>query len=199
MNIHPDVLAAHAQFGGDLELMQKAYEHPDLVVRLSDAEERIRELEEMLKEERERGDRIAGDWFTFCEDMEVKPDTQEAVAYELKADFSNLRARAEAAEALLKEAGEALEPFADCASEWDGEDDALHVSFEWNDEGNPVPSLPVIDFRVARRVARSIAAKIGARDERKFTVTAIDPEDEETMRQQKIKERRVNIREGYGD
>lgn len=28
---------------------------------------------------------------------------------------------------------------------------------------------------------------------------AIEPEDEETMRQQKIKERRINIREGYGD
>lgn len=30
MNIHPDVLASHAQFGGDLELMQKAYEWHDL-------------------------------------------------------------------------------------------------------------------------------------------------------------------------
>lgn len=30
MIIHPDVLAAHAQFGGDLELMQKAYDWSDL-------------------------------------------------------------------------------------------------------------------------------------------------------------------------
>lgn len=30
MNFHPDVLAAHAQFGGDLESMQKLYEYPDL-------------------------------------------------------------------------------------------------------------------------------------------------------------------------
>jgi len=30
MNIHPDVLAAHAEFGGDLESMQKLYEYPDL-------------------------------------------------------------------------------------------------------------------------------------------------------------------------
>jgi hypothetical protein len=31
MRIHPDVLNAHAQFGGDLGLMQKAYAHHDLV------------------------------------------------------------------------------------------------------------------------------------------------------------------------
>jgi hypothetical protein len=31
MNFHPDVLAAHAQFGGDLESMQKLYEYPDLI------------------------------------------------------------------------------------------------------------------------------------------------------------------------
>lgn len=30
MNFHPDVLAAHAEFGGDLESMQKLYEYPDL-------------------------------------------------------------------------------------------------------------------------------------------------------------------------
>ena len=37
MKFHPDVTAAHAEFGGDLELMQKCYEYPDLkseVVRL---------------------------------------------------------------------------------------------------------------------------------------------------------------------
>jgi hypothetical protein len=31
MNFHPDVLVAHAQFGGDLESMQKLYEYPDLI------------------------------------------------------------------------------------------------------------------------------------------------------------------------
>lgn len=30
MNFHHDVLAAHAEFGGDLESMQKLYEYPDL-------------------------------------------------------------------------------------------------------------------------------------------------------------------------
>jgi hypothetical protein len=30
MTFHPDVLAAHAQFGGDLESMQKCYEWYDL-------------------------------------------------------------------------------------------------------------------------------------------------------------------------
>jgi hypothetical protein len=54
MKIHPDVLAAHAQFGGDLELMQKAYEHPDLVaevarLRAALVEERKRALESAAK------------------------------------------------------------------------------------------------------------------------------------------------------
>lgn len=30
MNFHPDVLAAHAEFGGDLESMQKLYEYAEL-------------------------------------------------------------------------------------------------------------------------------------------------------------------------
>lgn len=54
------------------------------------------------------------------------------------------------AEARLAEAVKVMEPFADCASEWNGEADSLHVFFEWNDEGKPVPSLPVADFRAAR-------------------------------------------------
>lgn len=53
--------------------------------------------------------------------------------------------------AQLAEARKALEPFADVASEWDGEPGSLHVFLEWNDDGNPVPSLPVADFRAARR------------------------------------------------
>lgn len=31
MTIHAEVLAAHAEFGGDLETMQKLYVHQDLV------------------------------------------------------------------------------------------------------------------------------------------------------------------------
>ena len=40
MNFHPDVLAAHAEFGGDLESMQKLYEYPDLKAEV----ERLRAL-----------------------------------------------------------------------------------------------------------------------------------------------------------
>jgi len=50
----------------------------------------------------------------------------------------------------LADAAVVIEPFADCASEWDGEPDSLHVFLEWNDERKPVPSLPVADFRAAR-------------------------------------------------
>ena len=38
MNFHPDVLAAHAEFGGDLETMQKLYDYPELERRAKDAE-----------------------------------------------------------------------------------------------------------------------------------------------------------------
>lgn len=73
--------------------------------------------------------------------------------------------RATAAEAeaarlrgLLEEAEKALEPFADCAREWDGEDDSLHVFFEWDDE-TPAQSLPVADFRAARSIHSRIKEK----------------------------------------
>ena len=114
---------------------------------IAERDARIAELEAMLKDERERGDRIAGDWFTFCEDMEVTPDTQEAVAYELKADFSNLRARAESAEEMLKEAGKVLEPFA-----------AVEVN-ELYDDCDEV-SWPFF-YAHQLRAARSLASKIG--------------------------------------
>ncbi|MFN3321310.1 MAG: hypothetical protein ACK43M_21420 [Allorhizobium sp.] len=73
MKIAPEIFAAHAQFGGDLELMQKAYEWHDLKAK-------VRELEELVAEYRDHS----------------RPYWQ---------------ARAEAAEALLKESREALEPF----------------------------------------------------------------------------------------
>jgi len=59
--------------------------------------------------------------------------------------------RAESAEAKLAEARKVIEPFAEVASEWDGEPESLHVFLEWNDENGPVPSLPVAEFRAARR------------------------------------------------
>jgi hypothetical protein len=43
MKIHPDVLAAHAQFGGDLETMQKAYEYTGLKYKISELEDLISE------------------------------------------------------------------------------------------------------------------------------------------------------------
>lgn len=102
------------------------------LVRLSDAEARIAELEALV---------TASEKDRYC------------------TNFKLLK-RAEAAEALLKEAGKALEPFASCSSEWDDEDDALHVFLEWED-GTPAQSLPVVDFRAAR----AIHDKIGVKDE----------------------------------
>jgi len=66
-------------------------------------------------------------------------------------DFANEAARqAEALQRENAELREALKPFAECAPEWEGESDSLHVFFEWNDESAPVPSLPVADFFRAR-------------------------------------------------
>ncbi len=67
MNIHPDVLAAHAQFGGDLETMQKAYEYTDLVatcerLRAALVEERKRALESAAAFH----DRKAGNFDALC-------------------------------------------------------------------------------------------------------------------------------------
>lgn len=41
---HPAVLAVHAEFGGDLELMQVAYEHPDLFRRIEMLEKELHAL-----------------------------------------------------------------------------------------------------------------------------------------------------------
>lgn len=49
MIIHPDVLAAHAQFGGDLESMQMLYEHPDLKAEIA----RLRAENATLRAERD--------------------------------------------------------------------------------------------------------------------------------------------------
>lgn len=127
------------------------------LVRLSDAEARIRELERERDEWEGRSERMANDWLQFCADMDVTWDAQEAVAYELKADFSNLRARAEAAEALLKEAGKALEPFAQEADAWEGYSDIEAIVEDF-------PSYCGRNIRVSDlRAARSIASKIGGK------------------------------------
>jgi len=74
--------------------------------------------------------------------------------------ISALLAEARKAEAMEREIAEkdariaaleaGLHAFAECAGEWDGEPESLHVFFEWNDENTPVPSLPVANFRRAR-------------------------------------------------
>lgn len=50
MNFHPDVLAAHAEFGGNLELMQKCYEHPDLVAEVAKLRTAMKEACDLLAE-----------------------------------------------------------------------------------------------------------------------------------------------------
>lgn len=52
----------------------------------------ITKLKAALAEEKARADRMANDWFEFCEAIGVDPDTQEAVAYELNAKIGNAEA-----------------------------------------------------------------------------------------------------------
>jgi hypothetical protein len=49
MRFHPDVLAAHAQFGGDLESMQKLYDHHDCEATIAT----LRAENEQLRRERD--------------------------------------------------------------------------------------------------------------------------------------------------
>lgn len=68
----------------------------------------------------------------------------------LKEERDLYASRIAALELRLAEAERVIEPFAECASEWDGQPNSLHIFFEWNDERKPVQSLPVADFRAAR-------------------------------------------------
>jgi len=49
MVIHPNVLAAHAQFGGDLRSMQAMYDRPDHLAKIKELEEQISLLKENQK------------------------------------------------------------------------------------------------------------------------------------------------------
>ncbi len=125
------------------------------LVRLSDAEARIAELQakiewlELEAEGHDNGKRDLAEVLNCADEPRWKHMRLEAV---------KLKARAEAAEALLKEAGEALEPFSMMAGElfarnW--EDNGVVVMF---DEAH---KLTFKDFRAAR----AIHDKIGGKDE----------------------------------
>lgn len=53
MKFHPDVLAAHAQFGGDLETMQRCYEWYDLKSEIESLRSRAEKAEAELRDARE--------------------------------------------------------------------------------------------------------------------------------------------------
>jgi len=46
--IHPDVLAAHAQFGGDLLSMQAMYDRPIHLAKIKSLEQEIEELKNQI-------------------------------------------------------------------------------------------------------------------------------------------------------
>jgi len=74
----------------------------------------------------------------------------------IAATVSAQEAEIERLRKVVERAKEVVEPFAGVASEWDGEHGSLHVFLEWNDDGKPVPSLPVEDFRAARQFAEDV-------------------------------------------
>ena len=64
MKFHPDVLAAHAEFGGDLETMQKLYDYPDLVSRISQQDAELDRLRREVEEA--RADKARLDFLDEC-------------------------------------------------------------------------------------------------------------------------------------
>jgi hypothetical protein len=48
MKFHPDVLAAHAQFGGDLQSMQALYDRPDHIARIAALEAQLEHVTKKL-------------------------------------------------------------------------------------------------------------------------------------------------------
>lgn len=48
MKFHPDILAAHAQFGGDLPSMQAIYDRPDHVARIAALEAQLAEASRLI-------------------------------------------------------------------------------------------------------------------------------------------------------
>ena len=116
------------------------------LVRLSDAEARIADLEDRL-----RGSREAADYMRKALEMQIDRTNVE-------------RARAEAYEALLKEAGKALEPFAYVVQR--AENAAAHYE---HDHVAEVPDSkrhgPMGLNWGHLRAARAIHHKIGVKDE----------------------------------
>ncbi len=58
------------------------------IAALREENERLKELADERESTRER---MASDWFDFCEAMGVTPDAHEAIAYKLQAKISNLQ------------------------------------------------------------------------------------------------------------
>jgi predicted nuclease with TOPRIM domain len=90
MKIHPDVLAAHAEFGGDLESMQRCYEWYDLKTEITS-------LRSSLKESREENDRLKGErdessraWRDSFDSMHQRAMKAEALIRELVAALHNM-------------------------------------------------------------------------------------------------------------
>lgn len=98
MTYHPDVLAAHAEFGGDLETMQALYDRPDHLATIA----RLRADNERLRKERD-----------FEQSSRLTSEAQLGVLIENTTSRAlAAKARAEKAVTLLTKASVALEQFA---------------------------------------------------------------------------------------
>ncbi len=62
MNFHPDVLAVHAQFGGDLESMQALYDRPGHVAEIARLQEQVETLRKERDEARASAERQWEGW-----------------------------------------------------------------------------------------------------------------------------------------
>lgn len=107
MNFHPDVLAAHAQFGGDLESMQKLYEYPGLVSRIEQLERHAEDTGTLLRNSVKRISELERELASArSEARKLRDDFEEMGDKFLQAKFDAAKAR----KAALEEAAIWIEP-----------------------------------------------------------------------------------------
>lgn len=112
MKIHPDILAVHAEFGGDLETMQKLYDYEDL------KSERDTLLEKLTATERERDALRSAIFGSVYYDPTLRNGNFIEMARSTEDARKAALDRAEAAERERDDLLAALKPFADEAETW---------------------------------------------------------------------------------
>lgn len=87
MKFHPDVLAAHAEFGGELEAMQALYDRPDYVARIAELEAKVERLRNNLAD---RG-RAISDKERLISELKSEAAAADQIIAQIEERFPNWR------------------------------------------------------------------------------------------------------------